>query len=211
VNHRTDSEGSTARKMIAMVAGVAIAVFAGCATGYVVTSTPVATAQVNPDPKEPNELRSGAFHLVNAKGERRASIAMREKDSQPSYILYDTRGNERLVIGLNEGGQPHITFLASDSTVRSSLALGNDGDPSFTFYDPRGRPAAVYGLEEGQVPFITFTHEGKSLHLTNRDGNFVVRSDNWKTQNKEVALTVDEAGQPRLVARPTTGGKSDEE
>jgi len=126
----------------------AIAGFIGVLVGAAVVG--VATSQQ--EEVTAKVVRAERFEVVDAKGEVRAVLAVRE-DGTPHLALFDADGQVRAIVAVLPSGTPDLYLCDADGKPRASLAVWEDG-PSLTLRDAKGKDRATLELSRDWGPIL---------------------------------------------------------
>lgn len=121
----------------------------------------------------PEELRASRFVLENSEGAERGvwevlesgdtRLALRDatgverlvafsKQGDMLFVLRDGKEKTRLGLSLDARGNPHVTLLDKNQTLRLHQSVGDEGQPSMLFYDGEGGRPLGFGITaEGEV------------------------------------------------------------
>ena len=140
------------------LAGI-VAGFAGGLVGaYLfghVQSTLVALAMAAPAPQD--VVAASRIRLLDPSGKTRAELAM-SGDGGPGLFFYDTRGRNRLVLGLYSPGESEYPFVVLNDTHGLAAGIfrlfGGQETPVVVLKN-RGEDRSIYGLNPATTePFL---------------------------------------------------------
>jgi hypothetical protein len=113
------------------------------------------------------------IRLVDASGRARAELAM-SPDGGPGIFFYDTKGKNRLVIGLYSPAESEYPFVVLNDTQQQAAGIfrlyGGRETPVVVLKN-KGQDRSIYGLNANSTePFlVNYSGDGKK---TSAFGNF---------------------------------------
>jgi len=137
-------------------------ILAGFAGGLVgaylfghVQTTLVAAATAAPAPQD--VVAASRIRLLDASGKTRAELAM-SADGGPGLFFYDTRGRNRLVLGLYSPGESEYPFVVLNDTHQLAAGIfrlfGGQETPVVVLKN-KGEDRSIYGLNPATTdPFL---------------------------------------------------------
>jgi hypothetical protein len=144
-----------------------------CVLGYLerFNTSPVpaaAAAEIHQD-----VVSAGRIRLLDAAGRARAELAM-SPDGGPGLFFYDTRGRNRLVLGLYSSAENEYPFVVLNDTQQRAAGIfrlhGGRETPVVVLKN-NGQDRSIYGLNPNSTePFlVNYSADGKK---TSTFGNF---------------------------------------
>ena len=117
-------------------------------------------------------LRAERIELVDAKGQRRAELAL-SIDGGPALFFFDSAGRNRLELGLYsaaEGEAPTVVLNDPDQRAAGIFRLYGPKDAPVLVLKHEGRDRSVYGLDAGSFePFLSnYAADGHPSHVFGR-------------------------------------------
>lgn len=128
-------------------------------------------AAITPAPQE--SVSASRIRLVDAAGRARAELAM-SQDGGPGLFFYDTKGRNRLVLGLYSPAESEYPFVVLNDTQQHAAGIfrlfGGRETPVVVLKN-QGRDRSIYGLNPNSTePFLVdYSNDGKKTSLF---GNF---------------------------------------
>ena len=118
-------------------------------------------------------VSAGRIRLVDASGRARAELAM-SPDGGPGIFFYDTKGRNRLVLGLYSPAESEYPFVVLNDTQQQAagiLRLYGGHETPVVVLKNKGQDRSVYGLNPNSTePFlVNYSSDGKK---TSAFGNF---------------------------------------
>jgi hypothetical protein len=118
-------------------------------------------------------VSAGRIRLLDASGRTRAEIAM-SPDGGPGLFFYDTRGRNRLVLGLYSPGESELPFIVLNDTQQHAAGifrLFSAGETPVVVLKNKGQDRSIYGLNPGSTdPFlVNYSADGRKSSVF---GNF---------------------------------------
>ncbi|HYA65650.1 MAG TPA: hypothetical protein VEE84_03125 [Burkholderiaceae bacterium] len=140
------------------VAGLAAGFAGGILGAYVLSHFPsplIATATAAAAVQD--VVSTNRIRLLDANGKARAELAM-SSDGGPALFFYDTRGRNRLVLGLYSPAESEYPFVVLNDTHQSAAGIfrlfGGQETPVVVLKN-RGEDRSIYGLNPGSTePFL---------------------------------------------------------
>ena len=123
-------------------------------------SPPVAAAATQQD-----IVSAGRIRLVDASGRARAELAI-SPDGGPGLFFYDTKGRNRLVLGLYSPAESEYPFVVLNDTQQQAAGIfrlyGGRETPVVVLKN-KGRDRSIYGLNPNSTePFlVNYLNDGK--------------------------------------------------
>jgi len=139
-------------------------------SGHVNGWVPLAIAAAAP---QQDVISAGRIRLLDASGRARAELAM-SPDGGPGIFFYDTKGRNRLVLGLYSPAESEYPFVVLNDTQRQAAGIfrlyGGRETPVVVLKN-KGQDRSVYGLNPNSTePFlVNYSSDGKK---TSAFGNF---------------------------------------
>lgn len=118
-------------------------------------------------------ISAGRIRLVDASGRARAELAM-SPDGAPGIFFYDTKGRNRLVLGLYSPAESEYPFVVLNDTQQQAAGIfrlyGGRETPVVVLKN-KGQDRSIYGLNASSTePFlVNYANDGKK---TSAFGNF---------------------------------------
>ncbi|HXZ95846.1 MAG TPA: hypothetical protein VEG37_02180 [Burkholderiales bacterium] len=118
-------------------------------------------------------ISAARIQLIDAAGRARAELAM-SPDGGPGIFFYDTKGRNRLVLGLYSPAESEYPFVVLNDTQNRAAGIfrlfGGHETPVVVLKNG-GRDRSIYGLNANSTePFlVNYSGDGKT---TNVFGNF---------------------------------------
>jgi hypothetical protein len=137
---------------------------------HVNTWSPLAVAAAA---TQQNVISAGRIRLVDAAGRVRAELAM-SPDDGPGIFFYDTKGRNRLVLGLYSPAEQEYPFVVLNDTQQQAAGIfrlyGGRETPVVVLKN-KGQDRSIYGLNPNSIePFlVNYSSDGKK---TSAFGNF---------------------------------------
>ncbi|MCH7874825.1 MAG: hypothetical protein IH965_05950 [Gemmatimonadetes bacterium] len=88
-------------------------------------------------------LRTERLELVDKQGRLRAVLACEEGSGAPSFTLFDTDGQTRVIVGISWNEMPQIQLSASDGTARVALVVRPEGTGMVVLMDEQQRSKTI--------------------------------------------------------------------
>jgi hypothetical protein len=132
-----------------------------------------AAAQAATTPAQQESVSASRIRLVDAAGRARAELAM-SQDGGPGLFFYDTKGRNRLVLGLYSPAESEYPFVVLNDTQQHAAGIfrlfGGRETPVVVLKN-QGRDRSIYGLNPNSTePFLVdYSNDGKKTTLF---GNF---------------------------------------
>jgi hypothetical protein len=132
-----------------------------------------AAAQAATTPAQQESVSASRIRLVDAAGRARAELAM-SQDGGPGLFFYDTKGRNRLVLGLYSPAESEYPFVVLNDTQQHAAGIfrlfGGRETPVVVLKN-QGRDRSIYGLNPNSTePFLVdYSNDGKKTSLF---GNF---------------------------------------
>jgi len=132
-----------------------------------VTAAAAASAQ------QQDVVSARRIQLIDATGRARAELAM-SPDGGPGIFFYDTRGRNRLVLGLYSPAESEYPFVVLNDTQQHAAGifrLFGGRETPVVVLKTNGQDRSVYGLHPASTePFlVNYSSDGRK---TNAFGNF---------------------------------------
>jgi len=110
----------------------------------------------------PRRVVAEEFVLVDARGERRATLAL--EDGAPALALSDANGGVRAAIRLSIDGAPSVVLYDTSGRRRLEVALRPDGAAGLGLYDEGGEGRAEVVVSGSGAPSVSlYGPNGKRL------------------------------------------------
>jgi hypothetical protein len=127
------------------------------ATGVHLPTAPVATQQ--------QVISAQRIRLMDADGRARAELAM-SQDGAPGIFFYDTKGRNRLELGLYSPAENEYPFVVlNDTQLRAAgiFRLYGGRETAVVVLKNQGRDRSIYGLNPNSAdPFlVNYSSDGK--------------------------------------------------
>jgi hypothetical protein len=124
-------------------------------------------------PAQQDVVSAGRIRLLDASGRARAELAM-SPDGGPGLFFYDTRGRNRLVVGLYSPAESEYPFLVLNDTQQQAAGifrLYGGRETPVVVLKSKGQDRSIYGLNQNSMePFlVNYSGDGKK---TSAFGNF---------------------------------------
>ena len=109
------------------------------------------------------------IQLTDAGGRVRAELAM-SRDGAPGIFFYDTKGRNRLVLGLYSPAESEYPFVVLNDVQQRAVGIfrvfGNRETPVVVLKN-QGQDRSIYGLNAGSTdPFlVNYARDGKKLSV----------------------------------------------
>jgi hypothetical protein len=122
---------------------------------------------------QPDVISARRIQLLDASGRARAELAM-SPDGGPGIFFYDTKGRNRLVLGLYSPAESEYPFVVLNDAQQQAAGIfrlyGGRETPVVVLKN-KGRDRSVYGLNPNSTePFlVNYSGDGKK---TSAFGNF---------------------------------------
>ena len=155
-------------------------------------------------------IRAKSFEVVDDEGNVRARTTTMSSGGVATN-LFDSKGNPRVSLGVNQADVPTFGLYDADGTVRVEIGSGVDGQ-IVRLNDEDGNPRAMMALltEEGSVPAMTFVDkEGNprvQLQLTQT--GLAAIGFNDESGEVHVALGRDDEGESLLLYYDAQGNQT---
>jgi hypothetical protein len=109
-------------------------------------------------------VSAGRIRLLDASGRTRAELAM-SPDGGPGMFFYDTKGRNRLVLGLYSPAESEYPFVVLNDTQQQAAGIfrlyGGRETPVVVLKN-KGQDRSIYGLNPGSTePFLVNYSDGK--------------------------------------------------
>jgi len=110
-------------------------------------------------------VSAGRIRLLDASGRTRAELAM-SPDGGPGMFFYDTKGRNRLVLGLYSPAESEYPFVVLNDTQQQAAGIfrlyGGRETPVVVLKN-KGQDRSIYGLNPGSTePFlVNYSGDGK--------------------------------------------------
>jgi hypothetical protein len=134
------------------------------------------------------------------------------------FVLRDTDGHVRAVLGLTQDGASRLVLQDRDGRERLRLSLLADGSPGVSFADREGRTRVVLGLLPDETSSLVFADRwGKTravLGLSSDESSTLVFADRNGETRVGVGVELDGSAGVTLFEReatPTAGAEPDED
>ena len=120
-----------------------------------------------------NVVSAGRIQLLDSAGRTRAELAM-SADGGPGIFFYDTKGRNRLVLGLYSPAESEYPFVVLNDTQQQAAGIfrlyGGREAPVVVLKN-KGQDRSIYGLNPNSTePFlVNYSSDGKK---TSAFGNF---------------------------------------
>ena len=176
-----------------LIAGMLSTSLLGGLVGGALVQSSVATVRA----QGTGAVTTTQINLVDPDGQLRAVLAGRDERRMASLSFYDTAGQVRSVMGIDEGGIPLVRLLDQAGQSRMS-AVVQDGDGLLIVGDERAR-SAVLGDLNGS-PFLSLFAAGRSrtrLQLAQDGSPSLALFDGDGRQS--IAMTVDASQAPLMT------------
>jgi len=151
------------------LAGVLAGFIGGLVGAYVVghlerggAFLPPASAATTP---QQDVVSAGRIRLIDAGGRLRAELAM-SGDGGPALFFFDSKGRNRLVLGLYSPAESEYPFVVLNDTQQHAAGIfrlyGGHETPVVVLKN-RGRDRSIYGLNPSSLePFlVNYSGDGK--------------------------------------------------
>jgi hypothetical protein len=114
-------------------------------------------------------VSAGRIRLVDASGRARAELAM-SPDGGPGIFFYDTKGRNRLVVGLYSPAENEYPFVVLNDTQQQAAGIFRlyaGRETPVVVLKNRGQDRSVYGLNPTSTePFlINYSGDGKKTSV----------------------------------------------
>jgi len=118
-------------------------------------------------------VSAGRIRLIDASGRVRAELAM-SPDGGPGIFFYDTKGRNRLVLGLYSPAESEYPFVVLNDTQQQAagiIRLFGGRETPVVVLKNKGQDRSIYGLNPSSTePFlVNYSSDGKK---TSTFGNF---------------------------------------
>jgi hypothetical protein len=118
-------------------------------------------------------ISAGRIRLLDASGRARAELAM-SPDGGPGIFFYDTKGKNRLVLGLYSPAESEYPFVVLNDTQQQAAGifrLYGGRETPVVVLKSKGQDRSLYGLNPNSTePFlVNYSSDGKR---TSAFGNF---------------------------------------
>jgi hypothetical protein len=110
-------------------------------------------------------VSAGRIRLIDAAGRARAELAM-TPDGGPAIFFYDTKGRNRLVLGLYSPAESEYPFVVLNDTLQRAAGIfrlyGGRETPVVVLKN-QGQDRSIYGLNANSTePFlVNYSNDGK--------------------------------------------------
>jgi hypothetical protein len=211
---------------------VVAAVMGGLVGGAVASRLAPGTVVCAQPPSAPEKvIRAEQFEVLDKDGKVRATLTAQD-DKGPTLRLFDTDGEDRVVLSLNPTAEALLAFRDKGQKARLSLTLlkegprvdlwdpdgknirtalrtAADGAPLLELYDPHMRRRAVFGLDAGDQPGLSLEDTAGKARLTlglEHEGLAVLRFLSQE-QVARIGLSLGAGGGPASLSFLDPGGK----
>ena len=145
----------------------------------------------------PAVVTTPQINLVDSDGRLRAVLAARDERRMAALSFYDTAGQVRGLIGIDENGAPLVRLL--DQTGQSRLSAVVQGDDALVIVGDEAARSGVFG-SVGGLPLLSLFDAGQSrtrLQLAQDGSPSLSLFDNGGRQS--IAMTVDASQAPLMT------------
>jgi len=167
--------------------------FLGGIVGQLVITSPVVTLRA----QQPQVITASQVNLVDTQGRLRAVLAGQDERRMASLSFYDSAGQLRSFIGIDENDTPLVRLLDGSGQSRlTALVQGSDG--LVVVGDERNQSGVLGAV--GGSPFVSLFEAGRSrarLQLTETGSPSFGLFDSDGRQS--LAMTVDSSEAPLLT------------
>ena len=176
-----------------VIAGMLSTSLLGGLVGGALVQSSVATVRA----QETGVVTTTQINLVDPDGQLRAVLAGRDERRMASLSFYDTAGQVRSVIGIDEGGIPLVRLFDQVGQSRVSAVVQDGG--GLLIVGDEGARSAVLGDLNGS-PFLSLFDDGRSrtrLQLAPDGSPSLALFDEDGRQS--IAMTVDASQAPLMT------------
>jgi hypothetical protein len=110
-----------------------------------------------PGPAQNQSLEAEQFVLRDSAGNVRGVMGTGE-NGEVGINLNDTKGQSRITIDVSRDGSPGVDLYDQNGKLRATIALGPSGTPGLGLYDSNGKLRTAIDIPAAQTPGLSFYH-----------------------------------------------------